>query len=583
MAKPVFSVGQIVSQLDSGYRWSDAVVGYAFAFTVPAGGFAGGESEGLTQFSGDQRVAARLAVGLWDDLVVLDLYESVQASANFLFVNSSEAGQAYAYYPPVGDVFVNAEESSNLELDFGDYGYYTLLHEVGHSLGLNHPGDYSADESSLNYVSQAEYQQDSQQYTVMSYWEADNTGASYGVNAEGFYNRPSTPMLHDIAAIQAIYGADTSTRVGDTVYGFNSNTHRSVFDFSSAQYAQAPVLTIWDAGGNDTLDLSGYSAAARVDLSEGTYSDVGGLTDNIAIAFGAEIENAIGGNGSDVLVGQGLANRLEGGAGHDTLVGGAGDDVLLGGSGTDTAQFNGELADYRLLALSAEDYRLVGLDGADQLSGVESLVFEGGGEGGGGADEVSYTLGQAQASIGVALEVSAAGVSSLAVGGNYAADWVIYDEASADFTLGGVANDGRFDGLDRLVFDDGVLAIDRADVAFEVHRLYAAAFAREPDVSGLSYWVAEADVGASIDAIAKGFYDSAEFVETYGSGLTHEQLIDVFYRNVLGRDSDADGAAYWLAELQTGGSEHGMLVSFSNSAENIAQTELVLSDGVWFV
>lgn len=569
MAKSVFSIDQVITQLDSGYRWSDAVVGYAFAFTVPAGGFAGGESEGLTQFSGDQRVAARLAVGLWDDLVALDLYESVQASADFLFVNSSEAGQAYAYYPPVGDVFVNAEEDSNLELDFGGYGYYTLLHEVGHSLGLGHPGDYSADDSALNYTDHAEYQQDSRQYTVMSYWAADNTGAYHGSG-----NTPSTPMLHDIAALQAIYGVDTTTRLGDTVYGFNSTTQRSVFDFSSVQFNQAPVLTIWDAGGSDTLDLSGYSAPARVDLTEGAFSDVGGLTDNIAIAFGAEIENAIGGNGRDVLVGQSLANRLDGAAGHDTLVGGAGDDVLVGGGGSDTAQFSGLLGDYRLLALGDVDYRLTGPDGADQLSGIENLEFD---------DAARYTVSQVRSAIGVEVEVAASGVSSVYFGGEYRNGLVEYDELSADFVLAGVANDGRFDGVDRLVFDDGVLAVDRSDVAFEVYRLYAAALDRVPDTEGLGYWVAEADAGASIDAIAKGFYDSAEFAAAYGVGVSGEQLIEVFYQNVLGRSSDAEGAAYWLAELQAGMSEHGVLVSFSNSAENIDQAELLLSDGVWFV
>jgi len=579
MNKPVFDLSQVVAQLDSGAHWRATEVLYAFADSVPVGGFAGGEAQNLTAFNAAQQAAARQALALWGDLSNLSISEGSQAESDILLVNYTEAGQAFAYFPQAGDIFINPIEPSNFELDFGGYGYYTLLHEVGHALGLDHPGAYESDDEALSYATDAEYQQDSQQYTVMSYWEEENTGASYGVSAAGYGITPSTPMLHDVATLQAIYGVDTTTRTGDTVYGFNSTANRAVFDFSSSQYLQAPVLTLWDAGGNDTLDLSGYSAAARVDLTEGAYSDVGGLTGNIAIAFGAEIENAIGGSGRDLLVGQALDNRLDGGAGHDTLVGGAGDDTLIGGSGADTAQFSGVIDDYRLLALSSVDYRLVGLDGVDQLSGVENVMFEGGGEGEG----VSYTLDQAQASIGVAVELSAAGISSLAVGGNYTADWVVYDEASADFTLGGVANDGRFDGLDRLVFDDGILAVDRDDAAFEVSRLYAAALDREPDAAGLGYWITEADLGASIDAIARGFYDSTEFSEAYGQGLSNEQLIDVFYQNVLGRASDTDGAAYWLAELEAGLSEHGMLVSFSNSAENIAQTETLLSDGVWFV
>src|SRR5207253_994141 len=110
-----------------------------------------------------------------------------------------------------------------------------------------------------------------------------------------------------------------------TVSGFH-NTAGSIFNF--AAYSQAPALTIYDSGGNDTLDCSGYSAAQTIDLRAGSFSSVGGLVHNIGIALSASIENAIGGSGSDTLIANDLACTLKGGGGNDTLLGGTGNDRL---------------------------------------------------------------------------------------------------------------------------------------------------------------------------------------------------------------------------------------------------------------
>jgi serralysin len=153
-------------------------------------------------------------------------------------------------------------------------------------------------------------------------------------------------MLHDILAIQALYGVETTTRTGNTIYGFGSNADRSVYNFATNTH---PVLTIWDAGGIDTLNLSGFSTASRIDLNPGAYSDCDGMTTNIAIAFNCFIENATGGSGNDSITGNALANILKGNAGNDTLVGGDGNDTLDGGTGNDGLQGgNGiDTADYR--------------------------------------------------------------------------------------------------------------------------------------------------------------------------------------------------------------------------------------------
>ena len=113
------------------------------------------------------------------------------------------------------------------------------------------------------------------------------------------YRYVVTPQMADIYAVGSIYGAATSTRTGDTVYGFNSNAG-AVFNFGN--YTSAPALTIYDSGGTDTLDGSGYSAAQTIDLHAGAFCSVGGLVNNIGIALNAVIEKAIGGSGNDTLI-----------------------------------------------------------------------------------------------------------------------------------------------------------------------------------------------------------------------------------------------------------------------------------------
>ncbi len=83
-----------------------------------------------------------------------------------------------------------------------------FVHELMHTLGLSHPGNYNVTDPGYSYDASAVYQQDSRQYTVMSYFDESETGADWA------NNRPMTPMIHDIAALQRLYGANLSTRTG---------------------------------------------------------------------------------------------------------------------------------------------------------------------------------------------------------------------------------------------------------------------------------------------------------------------------------------------------------------------------------
>ena len=147
---------------------------------------------------------------------------------------------------------------------YGGYNFMALIHETLHTLGFPHPGDYNADGSTITYANSAEYQQDSRQYTVMSYFDATSTGANFTPTGDTASYSGTTPLLDDVAALQVIYGANTTTRTGDTVYGYNSNAGNDVFDFTKTTH---PIETIYDAGGNDTIDLSGSSFNARLALN----------------------------------------------------------------------------------------------------------------------------------------------------------------------------------------------------------------------------------------------------------------------------------------------------------------------------
>lgn len=166
----------------------------------------------------------------------------------------------------------------------------------------------------------------------MSYWNESITNADHG------HYYAAAPLVDDIAAIQHLYGANMTTRTGDTVYGFNSNTGRDFYTLNDSH--DKLVMSVWDAGGNDTLDFSGYSQNQRINLNEGAFSDVGGLKGNVSIAAGVTIENAIGGSGNDVIVGNHADNTLKGGAGNDVIYGGAGQDQLWGGQGNDIFVFS---------------------------------------------------------------------------------------------------------------------------------------------------------------------------------------------------------------------------------------------------
>jgi len=304
------------------------------------------DTDGFQRFNSAQIDQTEKALQAWSDVANIHFVRvgtgdegeaaySDNAAILYGDYTSGESGSAaFANYPgstnPIssaGDVWVNVTSGSNSFPTAGNYGAQVLVHETGHAIGLAHPGDYNASANGvITYATDAEYYEDSRQYTVMSYFSETNTGANYN----GKY--AATPQLDDIRAAQLEYGANMSTRTGDTIYGFNSNAERDWF--SATSNATKLIFAVWDAGGNDTFDFSGYSANQLIDLREGFFSNVGGLTGNVAVAEGAQIENAIGGFGTDTINGNALNNSLQGGSGADSIFAGAGSDTVNGGAGS---------------------------------------------------------------------------------------------------------------------------------------------------------------------------------------------------------------------------------------------------------
>ncbi len=347
ISKTATEAGNVLTR--SGYRWLDSsdgavdgVTNISFAFKSSA---TNTDPASFSRFTEAEINFTLSMMASWSDVAnvkfnrvgtgtVGDAAYSNNATILFSNYSAADGSAAYAYLPgstnvasASGDVHVNINYASSRNYDYLTYGRLTIAHEFGHALGLEHPGNYNG--GAPTYGSSASYAEDSRQYSLMSYFDASFTGASA-------YMYASTPLMDDIAAAQKLYGANMTTRTGNTVYGFNSTADRDWFAASVNGAARAVVFCVWDAGGTDRFDFSGYGQNQIIDLRAGSFSSVGGLRGNVSIALGVTIEQAIGGSGADILIGNDVANSLTGGAGNDLLDGGLGIDTMVGGLGDDS-------------------------------------------------------------------------------------------------------------------------------------------------------------------------------------------------------------------------------------------------------
>jgi serralysin len=412
-AAPSLDLAAIITQLRTswGGQWENDTypvygtnIQYAILTSAPLD--SSSENSGWQAMTDLMAARATEAFEVWDDLIAINMTRYVgnpPAGAEVIQFGYSSATSGGGTYqsPELGynqgvnefggdawaitrsEIWMNSSWSTHSTSSainqagygyYGGYGFTTYMHEIGHALGLSHPGSYDASNGAVTYATGAEYLQDTQRYTVMSYFDADEDGSGtdhYGSN--GQWRNAQTPMLHDIAAAHAIYGADPTTRTGNTTYGFNSNAGKDVYDFTKNTN---PIITIYDAGGVDTLDLSGFGSGQYggqvINLTAGSWSNVGGyMTNNLSIAYGTVIENAIGGSGNDTITGNAVANRLDGGGGNDTLNGGEGNDIAV---------YSGDRVVYTISSLAGGSVKIADSrgtlgDGSDVASNIEDFQF----------------------------------------------------------------------------------------------------------------------------------------------------------------------------------------------------------------
>jgi hypothetical protein len=162
-------------------------------------------------------------------------------------------------------------------------------------------------------------------------------------------------------------------------------------------------------------------------------------------------------------------------------------------------------------------------------------------------------------------------------------DTVLLQGQRKDFVVSRVGNDLvetskldnqtiKLSGVERIAFDDALVAYDIDGNAGQAYRLYQAAFNRTPDKAGLGYWIGQMDSGAeNLNHVAAGFVGSAEFQKLYGVTISNNGYLTALYSNVLHRTPDQAGFDYWNERIQSGMTRGDILASFSESTENQAQ------------
>ena len=351
----------------SPFAWNDATLYYSVPQTVGeyTNFYGSGEQGGfypVTNAMGSVADFSLAQYGTADDgfsiegFTNLDVQYTSFSNAQVRLAQTSSdpfnLGTAWGYYPnttqTAGDIWFSDIANDFTAPQAGNYAYTTIMHEIGHAMGLEH-----AQEAGTHGIVPAAY--DVMEYTIMSYrsYVGHNLQTLPGYQNET-WGYAQTYMMLDIAALQHMYGADFTTNSSDTTYSWAPNSGDTIINGVAAitPGGNRIFATIWDGGGVDTYDLSAYTTDLMIDLAPGGFSlfsstqqaGLGGTNraqGNIynALQYGSDtrslIENATGGSGDDTISGNNAANKLRGGASDDHLYGLKGKDMLLGGNGRD--------------------------------------------------------------------------------------------------------------------------------------------------------------------------------------------------------------------------------------------------------
>jgi hypothetical protein len=297
--------------------------------------------------------------------------------------------ESFKYIGAAGDIVLNSMSLGDLSgatvLSLGSTGSagFTLLHEIGHSLGMSHPHiavlpngtrvlatNFSQTAfvgfQDLGFTLNRIADMDKSYFTIMSYHQTLTSGG------QAYF--PQNPMILDVISLQEAYGvgAGTTGTSNDTITPGSQgivNSHRTYFD----------------TGGTDTIDLQNYTSGSYLHMGTtivGASYQVGisvNASDAARMALGSDLEsvrwyygdfeNTAGGTGADRIVGNSNGNIIRGNGGNDDIDGGLGSDEVA---------FNGQRSEY-FIQKSGVKYSIsdsvANRDGKDQVVNVESLRF----------------------------------------------------------------------------------------------------------------------------------------------------------------------------------------------------------------
>lgn len=293
---------------------------FSFPEALPKYDTSKDNANGFLKFTTVQKDNTKLALTYISSILDLKFIETANSDSvntiSFATNNQTDSG-GYAYYPSTSqigsDVFLD-DYTANKTLAGGTYGAYTLIHELGHALGLKHPFPTANATGGFGEGPFLYGQEDSAGFTMLSYTaKVENYIAQF------------SPL--DIAALQYLYGPSKTSRTSNDTYNVS---------FTEANF-------IWDGSGIDTIDATTLAASATIYLTPGNWGYVGDSKmpfiisrGQVTVNFGTIIENVLGSTYNDNLYGNDIGNYIVGNDGNDNLYGLAGNDTINGGSGNDS-------------------------------------------------------------------------------------------------------------------------------------------------------------------------------------------------------------------------------------------------------
>lgn len=331
----------------------------------------------LDNWTEAEKSAMRVGLGLWTQLIGIpteEVYDVSEANLKF-YITASNTGYLGAQFGPHSGVYqgtgIYVRISGNYwtnSLAPGGFGFITIIHEIGHGLGLAHPHDTGGGSTRFPGVTSSSDQGDNNlnqnTFTVMSYID---TNSGINPSSAAAYGFCKGPMAFDIATMEYLYGLSSSFQASDNTYEITTGTVAGTDGYTC----------IYDTGGNDLVIYNG-TQAITIDLRPATIqNELGGggfisksnntsVFSGLTIAQGVTIENATGGSAGDTIY---QAENVS--------------NIINGQGGEDFVYYSGNFVDYTIADISgSNDGTIVtvskpvnGVTYTDTLYNMEKMVF----------------------------------------------------------------------------------------------------------------------------------------------------------------------------------------------------------------